>query len=82
MVASIARRHRLAAKHSVHPEDVVPWTFEFEDQGYFAGYRTWPGLGELRAGEGQTRLRKHLVRKEGSMSAGLSGLNIRIAIHP
>jgi xylan 1,4-beta-xylosidase len=38
--ASIARKHDLAAKHGVKLEGALTWAFEFEDQPYFAGFRT------------------------------------------
>jgi xylan 1,4-beta-xylosidase len=38
--ASFARTHDLAAKHSVNLLGAVTWAFEFEDQPYFAGFRT------------------------------------------
>jgi len=38
--ASFARKHDLAAKHGVHLEGALTWAFEFEDQPYFAGFRT------------------------------------------
>jgi xylan 1,4-beta-xylosidase len=36
----LARTLELAEKHHVHLEGVVTWAFEFEDQPYFAGFRT------------------------------------------
>jgi xylan 1,4-beta-xylosidase len=38
--ASFARKHELAAKHGVHLEGALTWAFEFEDQPYFAGFRS------------------------------------------
>jgi len=38
--ATFARKHELAAKHDVNLEGALTWTFEFEDQPYFAGFRT------------------------------------------
>jgi xylan 1,4-beta-xylosidase len=38
--ASFARKHDLAAKHGVNFEGALTWAFEFEDQPYFAGFRT------------------------------------------
>jgi len=38
--ASFARKHDLAAKHGVNLEGALTWAFEFEDQPYFAGFRT------------------------------------------
>src|SRR5262245_33853758 len=38
--ASFARKHDLAAKHGVHLEGALTWAFEFEDQPYFAGFRS------------------------------------------
>jgi xylan 1,4-beta-xylosidase len=38
--ASFAREHDLAARHGVNLEGALTWAFEFEDQPYFAGYRT------------------------------------------
>jgi xylan 1,4-beta-xylosidase len=38
--ASFARIHDLAAKHGVNLEGALTWAFEFEDQPYFAGFRT------------------------------------------
>jgi xylan 1,4-beta-xylosidase len=38
--ASFARKHDLAAKHAVNLEGALTWAFEFEDQPYFAGFRT------------------------------------------
>lgn len=38
--ASFARKHELAAKHGVNLEGVLTWAFEFEDQPYFAGFRS------------------------------------------
>jgi xylan 1,4-beta-xylosidase len=46
--ASFARKHELADKHSVNLEGALTWAFEFEDQPYFAGFRTLAsnGVGE------------------------------------
>jgi xylan 1,4-beta-xylosidase len=38
--ASFARKHELAAKHGVNFEGALTWAFEFEDQPYFAGFRS------------------------------------------
>jgi xylan 1,4-beta-xylosidase len=38
--ASFARKHELAEKHGVNLEGALTWAFEFEDQPYFAGFRT------------------------------------------
>jgi xylan 1,4-beta-xylosidase len=38
--ASFARKHDLAVKHGVNLEGALTWAFEFEDQPYFAGFRT------------------------------------------
>jgi xylan 1,4-beta-xylosidase len=38
--ASFARKYDLAAKHGVNLEGALTWAFEFEDQPYFAGFRT------------------------------------------
>jgi xylan 1,4-beta-xylosidase len=38
--ASFARKLDLAAKHGVNLEGALTWAFEFEDQPYFAGFRT------------------------------------------
>lgn len=38
--ASFARKHELAAKHGVNLEGALTWAFEFEDQPYFAGFRS------------------------------------------
>ena len=38
--ASFARKHDLADKHGVNLEGALTWAFEFEDQPYFAGFRT------------------------------------------
>src|SRR5439155_23350630 len=38
--ASFARKHELAGKHSVNLEGALTWAFEFEDQPYFAGFRS------------------------------------------
>ncbi|MCI0745476.1 MAG: hypothetical protein L0Y58_08735 [Verrucomicrobia subdivision 3 bacterium] len=37
---SFARKHDLAEKHGVNLEGALTWAFEFEDQPYFAGFRT------------------------------------------
>jgi len=37
--ASFARKHDLAAKHGVNFEGALSWSFTFEDQAYFAGFR-------------------------------------------
>lgn len=37
--ASFARKHDLAAKHGVNLEGALSWSFTFEDQPYFAGFR-------------------------------------------
>ncbi len=37
--ASIAREYELAARHGVNLIGAVNWSFEFEDQPWFAGYR-------------------------------------------
>jgi xylan 1,4-beta-xylosidase len=38
--ASFARKHDLALKHGVNFEGALTWAFEFEDQPYFAGFRS------------------------------------------
>jgi xylan 1,4-beta-xylosidase len=38
--ASFARKHDLAARHSVNLEGALTWAVEFEDQAYFAGFRS------------------------------------------
>jgi xylan 1,4-beta-xylosidase len=38
--ASFARKHDLAERHGVNLEGVLTWAFEFEDQPYFAGFRS------------------------------------------
>ena len=37
--ASFARKHDLAEKHGVNLEGALSWSFTFEDQPYFAGFR-------------------------------------------
>src|SRR5206468_6942293 len=38
--ASFARKHELAGRHGVNLEGALTWAFEFEDQPYFAGFRS------------------------------------------
>ena len=38
--AVFARKHDLAARHGVNLEGALTWAFEFEDQPYFAGFRS------------------------------------------
>jgi xylan 1,4-beta-xylosidase len=38
--ASFARKHELADRHGVILEGALTWAFEFEDQPYFAGFRS------------------------------------------
>ena len=38
--AIFARKHELAARHGVNFEGALTWAFEFEDQPYFAGFRS------------------------------------------
>jgi xylan 1,4-beta-xylosidase len=38
--AVFARKHELARKHGVNLEGALTWAFEFEDQPYFAGFRS------------------------------------------
>jgi xylan 1,4-beta-xylosidase len=38
--AIFARKHDLAEKHGVNLEGALTWAFEFEDQPYFAGFRS------------------------------------------
>jgi xylan 1,4-beta-xylosidase len=38
--ASFAREHDLAEKYGVNLEGALTWAFEFEDQPYFAGFRS------------------------------------------
>lgn len=38
--ASFARKHDLAAKHGVNLDGALTWAFAFEDQPYFAGFRS------------------------------------------
>ena len=38
--ASFARKHALTRKHGVNLEGALTWAFEFEDQPYFAGFRS------------------------------------------
>src|SRR5687767_382519 len=38
--ASFARKHDLAEKRGVNLEGALTWAFEFEDQPYFAGFRS------------------------------------------
>ena len=37
--ASFARKHDLADKHGINLEGALSWSFTFEDQAYFAGFR-------------------------------------------
>ncbi len=39
-VASFARKWELAEKHQVYLQGALTWAFEFEDQPYFAGFRS------------------------------------------
>jgi xylan 1,4-beta-xylosidase len=43
--ASFARKHDLAEKHGVNLEGALTWAFEFEDQPYFAGFRSLASRG-------------------------------------
>jgi xylan 1,4-beta-xylosidase len=43
--AALARTYDLAAKHNVNLLGAVTWAFEFEDQPYFAGFRSLSGNG-------------------------------------
>ena len=43
--ASFARKHDLADKHRVNLEGALTWAFEFEDQPYFAGFRSLASRG-------------------------------------
>ena len=38
--AAFARKHDLAEQHGVNLEGALTWAFEFEDQPYFAGFRS------------------------------------------
>jgi xylan 1,4-beta-xylosidase len=38
--AVFARKHELAERHGVNLEGALTWAFEFEDQPYFAGFRS------------------------------------------
>ena len=38
--ASFARKHELAGRHGVNLEGALTWAFEFEDQPWFAGFRS------------------------------------------
>lgn len=38
--ASFARKYELAGRHGVNLEGALTWAFEFEDQPYFAGFRS------------------------------------------
>jgi xylan 1,4-beta-xylosidase len=38
--ASFARKHDLADQHGINLEGALTWAFEFEDQPYFAGFRS------------------------------------------
>ena len=38
--ACFARKHELASRHGVNLEGALTWAFEFEDQPYFAGFRS------------------------------------------
>lgn len=38
--ASFARKHDLAEKHGINLDGALTWAFEFEDQPYFAGFRS------------------------------------------
>jgi xylan 1,4-beta-xylosidase len=38
--AVFARKHELARQHGVNLEGALTWAFEFEDQPYFAGFRS------------------------------------------
>ncbi len=38
--AVFSRKHDLAARHGVNLEGALTWAFEFEDQPYFAGFRS------------------------------------------
>jgi xylan 1,4-beta-xylosidase len=43
--ASFARKQMLAARHGVRLEGALTWAFEFEDQPYFAGFRSLASSG-------------------------------------
>ncbi len=43
--ASFARKHELAARHGVNLEGALTWAFEFENQPYFAGFRSLASRG-------------------------------------
>src|SRR6266545_4761805 len=47
-VASFARKHELAGRHGVNLEGALTWAFEFEDQPYFAGFRSLASNGIAR----------------------------------
>jgi xylan 1,4-beta-xylosidase len=43
--ACFARKHDLDARHGVNLEGALTWAFEFEDQPYFAGFRSLASRG-------------------------------------
>ncbi len=84
--ASFARKHELADKHGVNLEGALSWSFTFEDQPYFAGFRqlssnglAMPVLNVLRMmskmdGQRISTTSSHAVPLEEMISAGVRGL--------
>ncbi len=83
--ASFARKHDLADKHGVNLVGALSWSFTFEDQPYFAGFRqlssnglAMPVLNVLRMmskmdGERISALSSHAVPLDEIISKGVRG---------
>lgn len=83
--ASFARKHDLAEKHGVNLEGALSWSFTFEDQPYFAGFRqlssnglAMPVLNVLRMmskmdGQRISALSSHAIPLEEIISKGVRG---------
>jgi xylan 1,4-beta-xylosidase len=83
--ASFARKHDLAAIHGVNFEGALTWAFEFENQPYFAGFRSLASNGldkpvlhlfRMMAMMGHERLPVHssqAVALEGILQNGVRG---------
>jgi xylan 1,4-beta-xylosidase len=83
--ASFVRKHDLADKHGVNFEGALTWAFEFEDQPYFAGFRSLasngldkPVLNVFRmfskmSGQRLTAESDHAVSLEALLKSGVRG---------
>jgi xylan 1,4-beta-xylosidase len=85
--ASFARIHDLATKHGVNLEGALTWAFEFENQPYFAGFRSLASNGldkpVLNVFRMFSRMSGQRLKVESDSEVGLEGIMRRgVRDHP